>query len=109
MPWPLLTVLVEVIGHGRQLMPFYRSLILHWPMTNFNVYESKVRTLRPGDKHFQIQDVFTVANRAGFEIDAKCPPTYQNIIALCYSRGWLKPIANVTEREMIFMGLTDGS
>ena len=41
-------------------------------------------------------------------IDAKCPPTYQNVIALCYSRGWLTPVANITEREMIFMGLTDG-
>jgi hypothetical protein len=75
---------------------------------NINITTSKncIKTIRPGDKHFQIQDVFTVANRAGFEIDAKCPPTYQNVIALCYSRGWLKPIANVTEKEYVLIGLS---
>ena len=76
-------------------------------MINFTTHKSKICTLKPGDKHFQIQDVFTVANRAGFEIDAKCPSQYKQIIAECYQRGWLKPVANLTEREMIFMGLTD--
>ena len=76
-------------------------------MINFTTHNSKVHTLKPGDKHFQITDKFTVANRAGFEIDAKCPAQYKQIIAECYQRGWLIPVANLTEREMIFMGLTD--
>ena len=78
-------------------------------MTNFNVYESKVHTIKPGDKNFLIHDKFTVSQRAGFEIDANCPAQYRSIIVQCYNRGWLKPVANLTEREMIFMGLTDGS
>jgi len=78
-------------------------------MINITSYKNKIRTLKPGDKHFQIQDTFTTANRAGFEIDATCPSQYKQIIAECYQRGWLTLVANVTEREMIFWGLTDGS
>ena len=76
-------------------------------MINFTTYNSTVYTLRPGDKNFLIHDQFTLANRAGFEIDAECPAQYKQIIVECYQRGWLKPVANVTEREMIFMGLTN--
>ncbi len=76
-------------------------------MINFTTHNSKIHTLKPGDKHFQIPDKFTIIRRAGFEIDAKCPTQYKQIIAECYQRGWLTPVANVTEREMIFMGLSD--
>jgi hypothetical protein len=78
-------------------------------MIDFTTYNSTVYTLKPGDKNFLIQDRFTVANRAGFEIDANCPTEYKQIIAMCYQKGWLTPVANVTEREMIFMGLTDNN
>lgn len=78
-------------------------------MINITTHLSKIHTIRPGDKNFLIHDKFTVSQRAGFEIDADCPAQYRSIIVQCYNRGWLKPIANVTEREMIFMGLTDGS
>ena len=76
-------------------------------MINFTTHNSKVYTLKPGDKHFQIPDKFALYTRAGFEIDAKCPARYKQIIVECYQRGWLTPVANVTERERIFMGLTD--
>ena len=76
-------------------------------MINITTGNSKVYTLRSGDKHFQILDKFVLYTRASFEIDAKCPTQYKQIIAECYQRGWLKPVANLTEREMIFMGLTD--
>ena len=74
---------------------------------NFTAHDSKIRTIKPGDKRFIIQDKFTMAHRAGFEIDAGCPAAYRSIIVQCYNKGWLKPVANVTEREMIFMGLSD--
>jgi hypothetical protein len=46
------------------------------------------------------------APRAGFEINHGCPTEYKMIINECIRNGWLKPVANVTERELIFMGLT---
>jgi hypothetical protein len=47
------------------------------------------------------------APRAGFEINQSCPKEYKIIINECIRNGWLKPVANVTERELIFMGLSD--
>jgi len=74
---------------------------------NITTHRSTIHTIRPGDRHFQIQDKFTVSNRASIEIDEKCPSQYKQIIAECYRQGWLKPVANITERERLFMGLTD--
>ena len=47
-----------------------------------------------------------MAPRAGFEINENCPREYRQIIAACIDQGWLKPIAHVTERELLFMGLS---
>jgi hypothetical protein len=68
--------------------------------------ESKTHTIRPGDPDFNIMGKFTVIRRAGFEIDANCPEQYKRIIVECYNRGWLTPVATITEREKIFMGLS---
>jgi hypothetical protein len=46
------------------------------------------------------------APRAGFEINQSCPTEYKMIINECIRNGWLKPVANVTERELLFMGLS---
>ena len=47
---------------------------------SFVTHQSIIRTLRPGDQHFQIQDKFAVAQRAGFEITDDCPKDYLCII-----------------------------
>jgi hypothetical protein len=73
---------------------------------NITSHQSQIRTLKQGDPNFQIQDKFVVASRAGFEISKNCPKEYKLIISECISNGWLKPVAHVTERELIFMGLT---
>jgi hypothetical protein len=44
--------------------------------------------------------------RAGFEISNTCPRQYKLMIMEAIKNGWLQPIANLTERELIFMGLT---
>jgi hypothetical protein len=45
--------------------------------------------------------------RAGFEISNNCPAEYKSIFITAINAGWLKPVANLTERELIFMGLTN--
>jgi hypothetical protein len=72
----------------------------------YTVYQSRVRTIRQEDPNFTIHDGLTISPRAGVEISNKCPREYKLIIAECINHGWLKPIAHVTERELIFMGLT---
>jgi hypothetical protein len=74
---------------------------------NFKVTKSQIRTLKQSDPNFVITDGLMQAPRAGFEINKNCPQEYRQIIAACIDQGWLKPIANVTERELIFMGLTN--
>lgn len=71
----------------------------------FTTHKSQVRTIRQGDPNFKIVDGFATYPRAALHILPECPKAYREIIELCYSNGWLKTVAHVTERELIFMGL----
>jgi hypothetical protein len=72
----------------------------------YTVHQSQIHTLKPGDPNFVITAGLEQANRAGIEISQRCPENYKDLILECIHHGWLKPVANVTERELIFMGLT---
>lgn len=74
---------------------------------NITAHRTQIRTLKPGDPNFVITDGLTQANRAGFEISGACPQNYAKVILDCIDRGWLKPTANITERELLFMGLAN--
>jgi len=71
-----------------------------------NTHKSQVRKVKPGDKHFRINDGIMMADRAYIEITNQCPTNIANLILEAYSCGWIKPVANMTEREMMFLGLT---
>jgi hypothetical protein len=73
---------------------------------NITTYRSQIRTIKPGDPNFVITAGLEQAHRAGLEISQRCPENYKDLILECIRHGWLKPVANVTERELIFMGLT---
>lgn len=75
----------------------------------FNIHKSQIRTIKQDDPRFQIQDVFTIATRAGFEISDRCPVEYKMILQECINNGWLKPVAYMTERELLFSGLSNGN
>lgn len=64
------------------------------------------KALRPGHKHFQIVDKFTVTQRAGFEISNSCPTQYKTILITAINAGWIKPVAYVTDDEYTVMQLT---
>lgn len=68
-------------------------------------HKSQIRTIRKGDPRFLIKDKFIVTPRAGFEIDFSCPREYKLVIQECIDRGWIKPVAHITERELLFIGL----
>ena len=74
---------------------------------NIKSHKSQIRTIRQDDPRFQIQDVFTIATRAGFEISNRCPVEYKMILQECINKGWLKPVAYMTERELLFSGLSN--
>lgn len=72
----------------------------------FKIRPTQIRTLRRGDPQFQIVDGDVTSGRAGFEIDTSCPEQYRYIIMDSIDRGWLKPVAHITERELLFLGLS---
>lgn len=72
----------------------------------YNFHKTQIHTIKPGDPNFIIDDGLVQSNRAGIEISQRCPENYKDLIIECINHGWLKPVANVTERELIFMGLT---
>jgi len=72
----------------------------------YTLYQSRVHTIRQEDPNFIIQDGLTITPRAGFEISNTCPKQYKSMIMEAIKNGWLQPVASVTERELIFAGLT---
>jgi hypothetical protein len=73
----------------------------------YTIRQSQIRTIKSNDPRFHIIDGMVISPRAGFEIDQQCPREYKLIIAECINNGWLKPVAAATERELIFMGLSN--
>lgn len=69
--------------------------------------QSKVRRLDRNDPRFIIYDSFVAVPRAGFEISKSCPSDYRTILMQAVQAGWIKPVAHVHERELIFMGLSN--
>ena len=74
---------------------------------NITTRSSQIRTMKQDDPRFRIVDKFTTCGRAGFEISKQCPREYGLILSECIDRGWIKPVAYMTEREMVFMGLSN--
>lgn len=68
-------------------------------------HKSQIRTIRKNDPRFLIKDGMVIAQRAGFEISDNCPEEYKRIIIECIGKGWLNPVATMTERELLFIGL----
>jgi len=73
---------------------------------NITTHCTQIHTIRPGDSNFIIHDGLVQAHRAGIEISQRCPENYKDLILECMRHSWLKPVAHVHERELIFMGLT---
>lgn len=68
-------------------------------------HTSQIRAIKSGERLFTITDGLITSPRAGFEINQQCPRQYSQIISTCIDRGWLKPVAYMSEREMLFSGL----
>jgi hypothetical protein len=76
-------------------------------MINITSKQSSIRMIRSNDKKWFINDGFTVAPRAGFEICGTMPREYKLIITECMNKGWFRPIANVKDNELFWEALRD--
>jgi len=82
-------------------MPYNSNMAIY-----INSADKKVHKIEPTDPDFQIVDKFVVYQRAAIHFDKNIPKSYSKIIAECMDMGWIKPVAYVTEREKLFIGLT---
>jgi hypothetical protein len=73
----------------------------------FTTHQNQIRTIKQSDPRFQIVDKFVTAPRAAFEISEKCPREYILILSECVNRGWIQPVAYMTERELLISGLSN--
>ena len=71
--------------------------------------KSTIRVVKPGDPDWNITAGLTFAPRAGFEISNDCPYEYRLIIQKCLEQSWVKPIANVYDRELTWEKLNEVS
>jgi len=67
---------------------------------------SKIYKIISKDPEFILSDKFSIAHRAAIEIDQHIPVDYEYVIYKCIEKGWIKPIAYISEQEKIFIGLT---
>ena len=72
---------------------------------SFRIHSTCVRSLKQSDPGFYIRDGVVIAPRAGFEISESCPDNYRSIIVQALKVGWIKPVANVTEQELVWIHL----
>ena len=68
-----------------------------------------IKTIKPGDKMFKIHNGFMTSDRASLEISPHCPKQWADIIVRAHMEGWLTPVAHVTEKEYVLMGLSNDS
>lgn len=61
---------------------------------------NRVKTIKRGEPGFTIVvDGFSIAPRAGFQINDKCPNEYRLVLQECISKGWIEPVAFMTDQE----------
>jgi hypothetical protein len=69
---------------------------------NYKIHRTQVRTLRQSDPDFQLRDGMVVTPRAGFEILSGCPVEYKKVIQVCINNGWLRPVAHILDRDLMW-------
>ena len=66
----------------------------------------KIVTLRRGDPDFKFGDNFVEAPRACIELSDECPSSIAAIVMHAYNNGWLIPIAQMRENELLWIKLS---
>ena len=58
------------------------------------------------DGFYFCPDGISLVPRASLQISKACPDNYKKIIAECFNKGWLKPLANQPVQEHFMEELT---
>lgn len=69
-------------------------------------FVSCIRTIRQSDNDWMLTNGYVMTPRAGFEINKECPAEYRLILQQCIDNGWLKPVAHIYDRELLWEKLS---
>jgi hypothetical protein len=75
-------------------------------MEIFTASRSNIHTLKPGDPDFKLSNGLVISDRASIEITPSCPTSIAETIVKAYRAGWIVPVAHISDREKLFIGLT---
>lgn len=75
-------------------------------MINFSINNNGVKEIDSSDPLFTINGGLVVCRRAGIKIESSCPSNIVDVIAKAYDRGWINPVAYVTDEEYMVMKLS---
>lgn len=67
---------------------------------SFTIQKCNIKTIRPGDSRWLLNDGFVMAPRAGLEISIQCPMEYFAILQTAIDNSWITPVAHVYGKEL---------
>ena len=73
--------------------------------TFIKVIRDTTKVIKRSDQNFCISNGLSSSPRASINISQKCPQRIADIIIDAYNRGWIEPVATVTEEEYTWMTL----
>jgi hypothetical protein len=73
--------------------------------TFITTIEDTTKVIKRGDPNFHISNGLALSSRASINVSQKCPQRIVDIIVDAYTRGWIEPVATVTEEEYTWMTL----
>ena len=71
-------------------------------MTEYKTRPTHCRRLTPTDADFRFNDGITVVSRAGIEIAKDCPSNIVQHIEWAVAMGYVRPIAFIPDRELLW-------
>lgn len=69
---------------------------------SYTVKPSEVKTLFPGDEGYKFTKDMIEYPRAAIVVTESCPENYKHVIYTCQAKGWIKPVAYVPTKELVW-------
>ena len=75
-------------------------------MTTYTMHKPTIRRIYRGQPGFNMADGFKIVPRAEVEILEQCPASIRDTVAFAIAKGYVQPVANVRDEELVWEKLT---
>lgn len=69
---------------------------------SYIVKPTEVKKLLPEDKGYKFTSNMVEYPRAAIVVTENCPENYKHVIYTCQAKGWIKPVAYVPTKELVW-------